>query len=320
MLKLARRRLPDLDEAEDVVHESFMKLAEKSDLREIRSVPAYLSQILNRSIASRLRHKGVVDRHLPKLMAEAEREYAPDASDAVTQNDQDRILGEAVDTLPSKQRRLLRMFAQGHSLSQIATAESGTANQMSCVINRAKKSVAKELGRRGFVHGLVPWPLLGMLRGKLRSAFTRADQLMGRAGMEMATLALGLVMVGVSLPGGSITPSTVPSKSEVSISADHVPISLAAHGSGQDARSSSSGTFTSGASAGMAPIERTILTFEAAGRQVEARERSTKNEPQPSVLDQLADAAREPKQIPLPQCGGLPICSATPRSGTPAGH
>lgn len=117
LLRLAVLVVHDHGLAEDVVHDAFVAMYQRrTQVREPHAVLAYLRTAVLNQARSRLRHRGVVRRHLPLLATSSAQ---ADRTDATALQDR---LARALAALPARQREavVLRHYLD---LSERDTAE-----------------------------------------------------------------------------------------------------------------------------------------------------------------------------------------------------
>lgn len=118
--RLAFLLISDLHEAEDVVADVFLKIAEQYDVGTLEDPHAFLCAAVTNRARSVLRHRVVHDKALPKLMPGRDRDST---SDAVLESAESAIVVQALQQLPVRQREavVLRYYAD-LSEKEIATA------------------------------------------------------------------------------------------------------------------------------------------------------------------------------------------------------
>ena len=122
LVRLAAQLTADLDGAEEVVQDAYVKVARRwRGLRDHERAEAYLRQAVVNLARSRVRHRAVMERHAPHS-----RDDGPDAASAETgamAHLRARAVLDALAELPHRQREalVLRYYAD---LSEAQIAES----------------------------------------------------------------------------------------------------------------------------------------------------------------------------------------------------
>lgn len=119
LVRLAAYLTSDPDTAEEVVQDAYVKvLGRWGGLRDLDKGEAYLRQAVVNLARSRLRHRGVVERHAPRPMPDV----ASAESGALSQLEQSAVV-RALAELPNRQREAiaLRYYAD---LSEAQTAHA----------------------------------------------------------------------------------------------------------------------------------------------------------------------------------------------------
>lgn len=199
LVRHAHSKLHDHAAAEDFVHESFLRAAERVDLTAVDNPRAYLTKVLDNAIANGFRGKSRIIVGLDESMPDPK----SDVGAAFDLEERRRLVSESMTSLAPRQSRILGFFAEGKTLAQIAELEQTTRHKISCVVTRAKENLGKELIRRGFVPGAVPtasFPRvrMGFAQFKLRLAdlIDRFD----RGNVIQAALAATIAAGGVGAP------------------------------------------------------------------------------------------------------------------------
>lgn len=141
----------DMDTAEDLAQEAFLRLAREVDAGRAPDEPgAWLHHVAGNLVASRGRHLSVVDRRagdLPRPDEPARPEdVAIDAEDALA-------LRQALDCLPAADRRALVLAAQGYRGPEIAATIGRTPGATRTLLCRARGKVRGRLVLAGFSPG-----------------------------------------------------------------------------------------------------------------------------------------------------------------------
>lgn len=140
-------------DAEDHVHDSFVKAASVLDLSEVSDPAAYLSAVVRNSVVARLRRDIRLKRLAPALVvSETESDTAADFADRVLVDSLEGV----VASLKPGYRRLLQAIAMGRTSAQIAAELGDSKHAVQCEITRAKHALRKELRRRHLAPGFTP--------------------------------------------------------------------------------------------------------------------------------------------------------------------
>ena len=135
----------DVDSAEDVVQETFLRLVR--ELRAARppdNVEHWLFRVASNLVKSRGRHRSVVERTKALLV---DRRVGRSAEDLVVDREVDRDLVGALQRLPSDARVALLMAGNGMSSSEIATEIGRSVGAARTMLCRARLRLRDELER-----------------------------------------------------------------------------------------------------------------------------------------------------------------------------
>lgn len=201
LLRRAERKLADRTEAEDFVHESFLRAAERVDLSGVNNPRAYLMKVLDNAISNGIRANAKISVGLGELEVVDVREVGS----AFDLAERRRLVSEALNALIPKQQRVLEMFSQGTSLATIADLEKSTRHKVSCTLTRAKENLGKELIRRGFVPGVVPTAAFPRMRLALTNIRVRLFDFVGKLERSAAIPAALVATVALTSPLGPIS-------------------------------------------------------------------------------------------------------------------
>jgi len=145
LFRYAARLLGDGDAAEDVVQETFVRLALKPP-REETQVRAWLFRVATR-LASDARRAG--RRHLalltPERAAGASGEPAPDPAAGAAAAELRGRVRAALEELSQKERAVLLMREEGFAHREIAAAVGTTTKSVGTMVARALEKLARRL-------------------------------------------------------------------------------------------------------------------------------------------------------------------------------
>lgn len=296
LLRRARARVSNRDDAEDVVQDSFLKLLEKGSLEDINSLSAYAATIVRNVIIANFRRSALEGRNSPRELQLAN-ERSIDAAEIVEAREERLAIQEALNRLPERQRRIMSMYAEGLTPHEIAEREGTSPNSISCLVDRAKGFLRTELRRMGYVLVAIPRRFLDAKRRILHRGFVFREL---DPSILMPIVAALIVVLATTVKGPT---TAVPGRSTVESEVFRHGNEIGATSGGGDF---SSQFQTESSSAGKG---EGFLSAEIAGRQIEWTRSEHQNEPQPSFIGRVIDLASHPERIEPPSCGGLPICS-----------
>lgn len=142
LVRLARQFVDDLESAEEVVQDVYVRLHARRRETGDLGYPYLRAAVLNQC-RSHLRHRAVVRRH---RLAEPSPEVqpAPDLATGVANQDQIRA---AIARLPRRQGEVvvLRYF-EDLSVKEIAAALGISGNATSAALNRARATISEYVG------------------------------------------------------------------------------------------------------------------------------------------------------------------------------
>lgn len=141
LLRIARRRCPTLQDAEDVVHEAMVRCATFADLDDQR-MGQFLTSVTMRLCADVYRH---ADRSLRAFGRVATDDLEPGPEDAACQAADAALLAELLSTLPDRQRAVLVDRAYGLSMQQICTRRGLTYKAAESALARARGTMRTAL-------------------------------------------------------------------------------------------------------------------------------------------------------------------------------
>jgi RNA polymerase sigma factor (sigma-70 family) len=141
LLRIARRRCPTLQDAEDVVHEAMVRCATFADLDDDR-LGQFLTSVTMRLCADVYRH---ADRSLRVFGRVATDDLEPGPEDAACQAADAAVLAELLSTLPDRQRAVLVDRARGLSMQQICSRRGLTYKAAESALARARGTMRTAL-------------------------------------------------------------------------------------------------------------------------------------------------------------------------------
>lgn len=141
LLRIARRRCPTLQDAEDVVHEAMVRCATFADLDDER-LGQFLTSVTVRLCADVYRH---ADRSLRAFGRVVSDDVEPGPEDAACQAADAVVLAELLRTLPDRQRAVLVDRARGLSMQQICSHRGLTYKAAESALARARGTMRTAL-------------------------------------------------------------------------------------------------------------------------------------------------------------------------------
>ncbi|CAN5431581.1 SigE family RNA polymerase sigma factor [soil metagenome] len=147
LVRLARLFVDDRDAAEDIVQESFLRLARHAGkIDSIDRAPAYLRSIVlnlardhNRRGLVSLRHRATAGRDL---------DVVDDAGDQLARTEENRNVLDAVRTLPTRQRDCITLkYFEELTIEQIASTLGVSQNSVKTHLQRAMVALDRKLAR-----------------------------------------------------------------------------------------------------------------------------------------------------------------------------
>ena len=144
LVRLASLLLDDVGACEEVVQDAFVKVWQRGPaLRSPDRLPAYLRSAVLNGARSRLRHRGVVRRHLASVEAP---QSEPAAESTALSHDPDRAVLHALRRLPDRQREVLALrYYLDLSEAEIATTLGISAGSVKTHAHRGLAALAAEL-------------------------------------------------------------------------------------------------------------------------------------------------------------------------------
>jgi RNA polymerase sigma factor (sigma-70 family) len=141
LLRIARRRCPTMQDAEDVVHEAMVRCATFADLDDDR-MGQFLTSVTVRLCADVYRHADRSQRAFGRLAGD---DVEPGPEDAACQAADAAVLAELLATLPDRQRAVLVDRAHGMSIQQICSRRGLTYKAAESALARARGSMRSAL-------------------------------------------------------------------------------------------------------------------------------------------------------------------------------
>jgi len=140
LLRYAQRMLGDVEEAEDVIQEVFLKLWNiRGELQSYDSIIALSSRITKNLCINQLRFRGRTQESLDDIVVTDE-EPEPDVR--LEQKDSIEHVMNLIDCLPKLQQSILRMrHVDGFEINEIAELTGSNAEAIRVNLSRARKKV-----------------------------------------------------------------------------------------------------------------------------------------------------------------------------------
>lgn len=148
LVRLARLFVDDRDAAEDIVQESFLRLARHAGgIDAIERAPAYLRSIVL-NLARDHNRRGLVSlRH--HAAAGREVDVSEDSADRLVRSEEHQRVLEAVRGLPARQRDCITLrYFEEYSIDQIASTLGVSANSVKTHLQRAMAALDTALVER----------------------------------------------------------------------------------------------------------------------------------------------------------------------------
>jgi DNA-directed RNA polymerase specialized sigma24 family protein len=304
----AARRLSDPNEAEDVVNEAFRILADRG-LDNLRNPGAFLTRVVDNLVAASLRlvyeRRAMIDENANESFFPASK----DTAEVFASEERDRLVNLALTRVPSpRHRRILKLFSLGYKPAEIAKMETAagkvsTSHQISCALIQARKNLEIEFRRKGLPAVIFALEPLGRLKLRFKLRRARVYELLARIDISPAIhFAIASVLTAIA---------TV---SIMRLDHDAQPGASTAHSAGLQEVLAPTELANRDPLRSPATNDRSarlsVASFDALGFQHELRNRKESNEgePAPSLPEQLMTIIEDPDEIPVPECGGLPIC------------
>ena len=140
----------DVDEAEDIVQEAYVRLVREVQAHRVPdNIGGWLYRVCGNLLASRGRHRSVVERAKPFLV---ERGVGRSPEDATVERETDASIVAALATLPPDMRVALLMAGRGDGSAEIGAAigrSEGATRTLICRARlRLRDAMATEEGAR----------------------------------------------------------------------------------------------------------------------------------------------------------------------------
>ncbi len=133
------KSLRDAETARDVVQESYLRLWENRDAVIAGKEKSYLFTVAYRLLIDQIRHRG-------RYTGEDALRHRSDGADGGYDN-LDRVLSEALGTLPAQQRNLILLRDyEGYSYREIGEMTALTEAQVKVYIFRARAALRDKIG------------------------------------------------------------------------------------------------------------------------------------------------------------------------------
>lgn len=144
LYRLAKRLLGNMQEAEDVVQEVFLRLwARKDRLEELKSIEAFAMTITKNLSLDKLKSKGY---RLDDLTERNEEIMNITPYKSLELNDSYKKVLKIIDTLPEQQRLIIHMRdIEEYDFDEIADVMKLSVNTIRVNLSRARKKVRETL-------------------------------------------------------------------------------------------------------------------------------------------------------------------------------
>ena len=143
LLRYAQRMLSDVEEAEDIIQEVYLKLWNiRGELQSYDSIVALSSRITKNLCINRLRVLSRSQESLDELVV-TDDEPEPDVR--LEQKDSVEYVMRLIDCLPKLQQAILRMrHVDGFEIEEIAELTGSNADAIRVNLSRARKKVREQ--------------------------------------------------------------------------------------------------------------------------------------------------------------------------------
>jgi RNA polymerase sigma-70 factor (ECF subfamily) len=144
LIRFASQRLRDRDDAEDVLHEAFLRLAEETGEGRFPEQPrAWLYRVVHNVIVSRARHAAVARRYAALDRIETvEADSAPGRTIAA---EDWQLVHRALGHVAPAAQTALRLAATGYSGREIAVHLGKTEPAVRTMLSRARADIRREV-------------------------------------------------------------------------------------------------------------------------------------------------------------------------------
>ncbi|MBS0534258.1 MAG: RNA polymerase sigma factor [Proteobacteria bacterium] len=144
MLGLARRILGNAADAEDVAQEAMLRVwTHAPRWQPLAAFRTWLTRIVVNLCLDRKRRAAWVDLDQAGEIADP----APDAGEAVEQNERDGMVQKAIGQLPARQRTAIVLtYGDGMSNAEVAEVMGTTVSAVETLLVRAKQNLRRALG------------------------------------------------------------------------------------------------------------------------------------------------------------------------------
>ena len=121
MVRYAYRFLPDIQEAEDVVQDAFIRLYHTcEDLDDTERARTFLYTIIRNLCISHLRHQSIKERYEQESLEEASPMMEEEIHSEIIYQETLRLLYVAVNRLPKQSRKIILLGLEGKTNQEIA--------------------------------------------------------------------------------------------------------------------------------------------------------------------------------------------------------
>ena len=144
LIRFASQRLRDRDDAEDVLHEAFLRLAEEAGEGRFPDQPrAWLYRVVHNVIVSRARHAAVARRYAAAYRIET---VEPDSAPGQTIAAEEwQLVHRALGHVAPAAQTALRLAATGYSGREIAVHLGKSEPAVRTMLSRARADIRREV-------------------------------------------------------------------------------------------------------------------------------------------------------------------------------
>lgn len=146
------RRFPSLQDVDDIVQESYLRLVEARGRTEIATPKAYMFRVARNLVLDRLRHEKVIAfEPLVEGDASAVEDECASVHQTVTRDQRLEIMTQAIQALPTQCRHIFTL-RKVHGLSQqeiaqrLGISQHTVSAQLTIGLNKCRQYVAGRLG------------------------------------------------------------------------------------------------------------------------------------------------------------------------------